>query len=75
MSYSTKQFSEQLNQSLNDLGVPINSKERVIILSKMLDIPKQHAWNLLEGHLLPDKNIWEKIVDELEMDPALIDFI
>jgi hypothetical protein len=68
VSHLTKQFSEKLNRSLDELGVPINNKERTLILSKMLDIPRQHAWNLLEGHLLPDPAMWEKIQSEFEIE-------
>jgi hypothetical protein len=64
-----KQLAIQINKSLNDLGVPINSRERALILSKMLDIPKQQAWGLLEGHSLPDDTLLKKIENELEISP------
>jgi len=67
---NAKQLAVQINKSLNDLGVPINSRERALILSKMLDIPKQQAWGLLEGHALPDDILMRKIATELEIDPA-----
>ena len=68
---STKQFAEQLNKSLDELGVPIHIKERSTILSKMLHIPRQQAWSLLEGHVFPDENVLQKIAAELEIDPSL----
>lgn len=68
---SAKHFAEQLNKSLDELGVP-NSKERPAIFSKMLDIPRQLAWNLIEGYSLPDPELFEKIVNELELDPNLL---
>jgi hypothetical protein len=63
-----KQLAIQINKTLNDLGVPINSRERAQILSKMLDIPKQQAWGLLEGHALPDEITLKKISNELEIE-------
>jgi len=63
-----KQLAIQINKTLNDLGVPINSRERAQILSKMLDIPKQQAWGLLEGHSLPDDIILKKISNEFEIE-------
>lgn len=70
MQQNAKQLAIQINKSLNDLGVPINSRERALILSKMLDIPKQQAWGLLEGHALPDDILLKKIAVELEIDPS-----
>lgn len=68
---STKQFAEQLNKSLDELGVPIHIKERSAILSKMLHIPRQQAWSLLEGHIFPDENLLQKIAAELEINTRL----
>ena len=68
---SAKQFAEHLNRSLDELGVP-NSKERTAIFSKMLDIPRQLAWNLIEGYTLPDPDLFNKIANELELDPNLL---
>jgi hypothetical protein len=69
---STKKLAYQINKSLDEIGVPENSKERVAIFSRMLDIPRQQAWSLLEGQLIPDKAILEKIADELEIDTNLV---
>lgn len=63
-----KRLADQVNKTLNDLGVPINTRERAVILSKMLDIPKQQAWTILEGQILPDDNTLKKISSELEID-------
>lgn len=63
-----KQFADQLNQSLNELGVPASIKERATILSKMFHIPKQQAWSFLDGHTFPDENLLKAISSELEMD-------
>ena len=72
MQQPTKQFVYELNKSLDELGVPINSKERVTILSKMLNIPKPQAWSLLEGQILPDKELFNKILNELDIDPSCL---
>ncbi|HEX2548690.1 MAG TPA: hypothetical protein VHM20_02595 [Gammaproteobacteria bacterium] len=68
MQQNAKQLAIQINKSLNELGVPINSRERALILSKMLDIPKQQAWGLLEGHALPDDILLKRIESELEIN-------
>jgi len=65
---SAKYFAEQLNKTLDDLGMPISTRERSVILSKMLHIPKQQAWGFLEGHMLPDSALLHKMAVELEMD-------
>jgi hypothetical protein len=66
-----KQFAEALNKSLDELDVPIQIRERATIFSKMLDIPKQQAWNLLEGLQMPDQALLARIQEELEIDIKL----
>lgn len=68
MQQNAKQLAVQVNKTLNDLGVPINNRERASILSKMLDITKQQAWSLLEGNIFPDNMLLKKISAELEID-------
>lgn len=68
MQQIAKQFAEHLNKTLDDLDIPTNNRERSVILSKMLDIPKQQAWSLLEGHLVPDDSLLQKIATELEVE-------
>lgn len=70
MQKNGKQFADLLNKSLDDLGAPINSRERSVVLSKMLHIPKQQAWGLLEGHLIPDDDLLVQIGNELEIDTS-----
>jgi hypothetical protein len=65
---NAKQFAERLNYCLNDTGAPHQVRERASILSKMLDIPKQQAWSLLEGHQVPDAVLLQQIADEFEVD-------
>lgn len=69
MQTNAKYFSEKLNKGLDDLGVP-TGRERSVILGKMLHIPKQQAWSLLEGHVYPDENLLEQIASELEVDTS-----
>lgn len=69
MQHKGKDFAERLNKCLDEMGMPINSKERSATLSKMLDIPKQQAWNLTEGHLIPDDTLLQQIATELEVEP------
>lgn len=66
---SAKHFAERLNNCLDDNGAPCAVRERSVILGKMLDIPKQQAWSLLEGHQLPDPVLLQKIAHEFEVDP------
>ncbi len=68
MQQAAKHFADQLNKSLDALGLPINMRERSVILSKMLHIPRQQAWGLLEGHLYPDDELLQKMVTELEIN-------
>lgn len=69
MPQGVKLFSERLNQCLDDTGAPNSLRERAAILSKLIDIPKQLAWSLLEGHQAPDPDVLQKIASEFEVDP------
>jgi hypothetical protein len=70
---AAKQFTDKLHLCLNDVGAPPTIRERANILSKMLDIPKQQAWNLLEGHQLPDQDLLQKIATEFEVETKWLD--
>jgi hypothetical protein len=65
---NAKQFSKQLNLCLDELGTPHNSRERSLILSKMLHIPKQEAWSLIEGQVFPAEALLDLIGEELDID-------
>lgn len=69
MPLGAKHFAERLNSCLDDTGAPIQTRERALILSKMLDIPKQQAWSFLEGHQLPEPDLLQRIASEFEVDP------
>jgi transcriptional regulator with XRE-family HTH domain len=64
----SKKFAERLNQCLDETDAPPTIRERAVILSKMLDIPKQQAWNYLEGLQHPDDEIIKRIAEEFEVD-------
>lgn len=69
MPQSAKHFAERLNHCLDDMGVPAQVRDRATVLSKMLNIPKQQAWSLLEGHQIPDHELMQLIATEFEVDP------
>ncbi len=64
---SSLSFTKRLNQCLDDIDAPKNVRERANLLSKMLDIPKQDAWALLDGQQRPDQAMLEKIANEFEV--------
>ena len=69
MQQIAKYFAVQLNKALDDLGVPVAARERVAAFSKMMDIPKPQANSLLDGHLIPDDDLLQRIATELEVEP------
>lgn len=68
MSANPKTFSQRLNQCLDETEAPESARDRAVILSKMMEIPRQTAWSLLEGHLLPDELLLQKFAKEFEVD-------
>jgi hypothetical protein len=68
VSTNAKDFAEKLNKCLDESEAPALVRERASILSKLLDIPKQQAWSILEGHLLPEHSILQRIAVEFEVD-------
>ena len=68
MTYNAKQFAEKLNKCLDESEAPQLVRERASILSKMLDIPKQQAWSILEGHIVPEQTLLQRIAVEFEVD-------
>jgi hypothetical protein len=63
-----KHFADRLNKTLDELDMPTNSKDRASTLAKMLDIPKQQAWTLIDGQAMPNNTLLERIATELEVD-------
>lgn len=70
MAQSARAFSQRLNHCLDETGVPNSIRERAAILSKMIDIPRQLSFSILEGHQIPEKDMLEKIANEFEVDQA-----
>jgi hypothetical protein len=68
VSQSAKVFSERLNQCLSETDAPNSIRERSLILSKLIGIPKHQAWGFLEGHQLPDAAVLEQIANEFEVE-------
>ena len=68
MSQGVRDFTQRLNQCLDEMGAPHDIRERTAILSKMLDIPKFQARTILEGHLVEDELVG-RIAAEFEVDP------
>lgn len=68
MAQSAKIFSQRLNQCLDDTDAPNSIRERAVILGKMLDISKHIAWNMLEGHQLPEPEVIQHIASEFEVE-------
>jgi hypothetical protein len=69
VTLTAKHFAERLNRCLDETDAPAYVRERALILSKMLDIPKQQAWGFLEGQQLPDATLLQRIANEFEVDP------
>jgi hypothetical protein len=68
VSYTAKEFAAKLNKCLDESEAPTLVRERAGILSKMLDIPKQQAWSILEGHIIPEQTLLQRIASEFEVD-------
>lgn len=68
MLEKAKQFAQRLNHCLDETDAPISMRERAVILSRMLDIPKHLAWSMIEGHLLPEPDLMVRIANEFEVD-------
>ena len=65
----TKHFAHRLNKCLDELDLPADTRQRSAILSKMLKIPRQQAWMLLEGHQMPEEALLNQIAEEFEVEP------
>lgn len=68
VAQSAKHFAEKLNHCLDATDAPSHIRERATILSKLLDIPKQQAWGMLEGQQIPDHALMQRIANEFEVD-------
>tara|TARA_R110000868_G_scaffold243090_2_gene498811 strand:- start:691 stop:918 length:228 start_codon:yes stop_codon:yes gene_type:complete len=68
MAHTAREFAQKLNKCLDESDAPTPVRERANILSKLLDIPKPQAWSILEGQLLPEHSILQRIAVEFEVD-------
>jgi len=64
----TKHFAARLNKCLDELGVPTDTRDRTVILSKMLKITRQQSRMLLDGYQLPDEALLQLLAEELEVE-------
>jgi hypothetical protein len=64
-----KAFAARLQSCLNETEAPAPIRDRAVILSKLLDIPKHEAYALLEGREIPSPELLEQIANEFEVDP------
>lgn len=69
MTTNAREFSHRLTHCLDETGAPAQTRDRAILLSKLLDIPKHLAFSILEGHLVPDNDLVLKIANEFEVEP------
>ncbi|OGV29914.1 MAG: hypothetical protein A3E88_02275 [Legionellales bacterium RIFCSPHIGHO2_12_FULL_35_11] len=67
---TNKVFSERLNHSLNEIGMPERIEERVATFSKIFKTPKFKSQEILNGNLIPDTELLQKLADELEVSTA-----
>lgn len=64
----SKHFAERLNKCLDDLGVPKGTRNRLPILSRMLNISRQQTRMLIEGYPLTDERAMQRLEVELDID-------
>ena len=62
---SNKQFSERLNQELDNMDVPKYTDERIEAFAKLIKIPRFQAEAILNGHIPTDKTLLNQIAMEL----------
>lgn len=65
---NVKQFSERLNEGLDEIGVPPHNDERVEIFAKLVKLPRFKAESLLNGHLNPDPTLLSLLAEVLEVN-------
>lgn len=62
-----KKLSERLNRELDAIGAPEASAERIVVLSKLVKIPKFKAEALLNGATNPDQDLLDTLAQEFEV--------
>lgn len=64
---TNKVFSERLNHELNEMGMPERMEERIEVFSKLFKTPRFKSEAILNGEILPDNELLEKVAEELEV--------
>ena len=64
---TNREFSVRLNKELSDIGIPEKMEERIDVFSKMFKTPKYRSQEILNGNLLPDTLLLQKLAKELEV--------
>jgi hypothetical protein len=72
MQPNTREFVSHLNKCLDEIGMPINLRERSLCLSKMLHIPKHQARGLLEGFAEPNNALLKQLSQEFDVDARIL---
>ena len=67
---ANKVFSERLNDELNAIGMPERFDERVETFSKVFKTPRFKSEAILNGRIVPDKELLLKLAEELEVSTA-----
>ena len=67
---TNRRFSERLNQSLDDIGMPAHLSERIDAFAKWIDRPRYKAEAILNGQVLPEKELLTLLATELEVSEA-----
>lgn len=65
---TNKTLAVQLNKQLDGLGITTMKRQRVAILSKILDIPRQDAWSLLDGNTVSSTDVLKRVAVEFDID-------
>ncbi len=63
-------FSERLNNELSEIGMPEKIDERVEVFSKVFKTPRYKSEAILNGNIMPDTQLLQKLATELEVSTA-----
>ncbi|MGQ3892855.1 hypothetical protein [Legionella sp. CNM-4043-24] len=64
---SNKQFAERLNRELDSIDAPDLMNERVAAFAKLLRIPKFQAEAILNGNMVPNRDLLAILAQELDV--------
>lgn len=66
---NSKVFSQRFNRELATLGFPEELNEKTKAVAKVFGVTRHLANSLIFGHVLPDKDLLEKIGEVIEICP------